>query len=451
MDTAPATSNAGRPLPPGSLGLPWIGETLAFVRDSFAFLAERGKKHGPVFKTRLLGESVICLIGPDAVSFFYDPRHFTRVDASVPQLRELLHPQAIPFLDQSPAHTVRRQLLLQAFTPEALAGYVPLLERITGRYLANWEGMESLLWVPELRALCFDVANTLFAGASPDSSDPAAFAAFARMNAGFLALPIKLPFTRYAGALRGRDELRAYIHERISVTPETAGAINVLGRLRAARTPAGEAMGSRELEIETVHLFFGAFAVITGALVNVGIALAEHADVRERVRSEVRAVTPSGPLDLEKLTKLSYLTQVSKEVRRYYKLVPTTFFARVKEDCELNGYRLPAGTKAIACLRETMHDPATFSAPDTFDPDRFSPERAEDKQPNRFIPHGGGPWEGHRCAGERLAELMIQVYATLLLRDYTWELPSADHSLTSGELVPMPKDGLPVRFAKHAG
>ena len=451
MNTAHAASNAGKPLPPGSLGLPWIGETLAFVQDSFAFFAERRKKHGPVFKTRLLGEPVICLTGPEAVSLFYDTRYFTRVDASLPQLRELLHPEAIPFLDQSHAHAVRRQLLLQAFTPEALAGYVPLLERITGRYLANWERTGSLLWVPELRALCFDVANTLFAGASPDSSDPAAFAAFARMNAGFLALPIKLPFTRYAGALKGRDELRAYIHERISVTPETAGAINVLGRLRAARTPAGEAMGSKELEIETVHLFFGAFAVITGALVNVGIALAEHADVRERVRSEVRAVTPSGPLDLEKLGKLSYLTQVSKEVRRYYKLVPTTFFARVKEDCELNGYRLPAGTKAIACLRETMHDPATFSAPDTFDPDRFSPERAEDKQPNRFIPHGGGPWEGHRCAGEKLAELMIQVYATLLLRDYTWELPSADHALTSGELVPMPEDGLPVRFAKHAG
>jgi len=98
-----------------------------------------------------------------------------------------------------------------------------------------------------------------------------------------------------------------------------------------------------------------------------------------------------------------------------------------------------------------MHDPATFPAPHTFDPDRFSPQRAEDKQPGKFIPHGGGPWQGHRCAGQGLAELMIQVYATLLLRDYTWELPSNDHALTSGELVPMPKDGLPVRFARYPG
>ena len=39
----------------------------------------------------------------------------------------------------------RFQLLLQAFTPEALAGYVPLLERITRRYLTNvlwtWGGV----------------------------------------------------------------------------------------------------------------------------------------------------------------------------------------------------------------------------------------------------------------------------------------------------------------------
>jgi retinoid hydroxylase len=452
MDTAaPATSNNSLPMPPGDLGLPWIGETLAFVRDSFAFFAERRQKHGPVFRTRLLGEPVVCLTGPEAVSFFYDARYFTRVDASLPQLRELLHPEAIPFLDQSPAHTLRRQFLMHAFTPEALAGYVPCLEEIARRYLADWERAGSLHWVPELQAMCFDTANALFAGAPPDVSDLAAFASFARMSAGFLALPVKLPFTRYGRALKGRDQLRAYLHERIAGTPRTPAATHVLGRLREARGQAGEMMGERELEIETLHLFFGAFAVITGALVNVGIALADHPDVRERVRKEVEALAPSGPLDLGTLTKLTYLTQVSKEVRRYCKLVPTTFFARVKEDCELSGYRLPAGLKAIACLRETMHDPATFPAPETFDPDRFSPERAEDQQPDRFIPHGGGPWDGHRCAGQRLAELMIQVYITLLIRDYTWELPSADRALTGGELVPMPKNGLPVRFARNAG
>jgi cytochrome P450 len=46
------------------------------------------------------------------------------------------------------------------------------------------------------------------------------------------------------------------------------------------------------------------------------------------------------------LTRLTYLTQVSKEVRRYYKLVPATFFALVIQDWELSGYRLPAETQS---------------------------------------------------------------------------------------------------------
>jgi len=447
MDTAPASATAQKPLPPGRLGLPWIGETLPFLKDSFGFLASRRAKHGPVFKTRLLGETVVCLVGPEAVSFFYDPRYFTRVDASPPQLREILHPEAIPFLDQSAEQTKRRQLLLKAFSPEALAGYVPFLERIARRYLQSWDKKQTFMWVPELQSMCFDVANTLFAGGDPDSSDRGTFDAFAKVSAGFLAPPIKLPFTKYGQALKARDELRAYIHQKVGAGSDAA-ATHVLARLRAARTPAGEAMGPKELEIETLHFFFAAFAVITGALVNMGIALADNPEVTRRLREEVRQVTPAGPLDLDRLKQLSYLDQVSKEVRRFYKLVPTTFFARVKEDCELGGYRLPAGSKAIACLHATMHDDATFKNAETFDPERFGPGRAEDKRPNSFIPHGGGPWEGHRCAGERLAEMMIQVYTTLLLRDHTWQLASTDRSLTGGELVPMPKDGLPVRFGR---
>jgi retinoid hydroxylase len=438
---------ASKPLPPGRLGLPWIGETLPFLTDTFGFIATRRARHGPVFKTRILGETVVCLVGPQAVSFFYDPRYFTRLDASPPQLREILHPQAIPFLDQSPQHTARRQLLLQAFTPQALAGYVPFLERITRRYLSSWEKEQTFPWVPQLQALCFDVANTLFAGADPDTSDRGAFDAFARMSAGFLAPPIKLPFTRYGQALKARDELRAYLHQHVAAAPEP-GASHVLARLRAARTAAGEPMGAKELEIETLHFFFAAFAAVTGALVNMGIALAEHPAVRQRAGQEVRALTPAGPLDLDTLNKLAYLRQVSKEVRRFYKLVPTTFFARIKQDCEFDGRRLPAGSKALACLHATMHEAGTFVEPDKFDPDRFAPGRAQVERPDSFIPHGGGPWQGHRCAGEALAELMIQTYAALLLRDYRWELASTDRALTRGELVPLPKDGLPVRFSR---
>lgn len=42
------------PLPPGNLGLPWLGETLNFLRAS-NFIDYRRQRYGPIFKTHLLG------------------------------------------------------------------------------------------------------------------------------------------------------------------------------------------------------------------------------------------------------------------------------------------------------------------------------------------------------------------------------------------------------------
>jgi hypothetical protein len=58
------------PLPPGSYGWPWIGETLDYLRKGkegrpWAFIDERVAKYGAeTFKTRFLGFPVAVLTGP---------------------------------------------------------------------------------------------------------------------------------------------------------------------------------------------------------------------------------------------------------------------------------------------------------------------------------------------------------------------------------------------------
>ncbi len=56
------------PLPPGSKGLPFIGETLQMLFDP-NFAVKRFRKYGPIFKTHILGRSTVFLAGPEAAEF----------------------------------------------------------------------------------------------------------------------------------------------------------------------------------------------------------------------------------------------------------------------------------------------------------------------------------------------------------------------------------------------
>ncbi|HEY7726499.1 MAG TPA: cytochrome P450, partial [Anaeromyxobacteraceae bacterium] len=202
MPTAPTTADAGarvseKPLPPGTLGLPFLGETLSFLRDPVAFLEERARAHGPVFKTRILGDRVVCLVGPEAVAHFYDERYFQRRGGSPPHFKQLFGELAVVFKDDA-AHRRTRRLMAQTFSPEALLGYRETVDRVVARHVARWASAGEVRGVDELGALCFAVANSLFGGADPDADDPRAAALFDTFVRGLLALPISLPGTTWS-------------------------------------------------------------------------------------------------------------------------------------------------------------------------------------------------------------------------------------------------------------
>src|SRR5512135_2079772 len=123
--------------PPGSMGAPYVGEALAFLKDPFTFTLDRTRKHGNIWKTRILGDTVVFFAGPKAFSFFMNAENFTRQSGSPKFLQEILHPDAVPFLDGD-RHKTRKRLLLSAFTDEALASYLPSIGRILDRYATKW-------------------------------------------------------------------------------------------------------------------------------------------------------------------------------------------------------------------------------------------------------------------------------------------------------------------------
>jgi len=436
-----ADTDSRRPLRelPARFSLPLIGDTLAFVRDPAGFLQERARELGPVFRIDVFGAPTACFVGPEAFAVVLDDKNVARAGANPPHVEELFNPEAVPFLDGAKQRR-RKRLLMQAFTTDALEEYLPTIEQIIDRYASRWPGLGRFAWVPELNAMGFGIAGALFIGADAHVEDRRIEIAFDRFAAGILSVPLRLPFTPFTRALRARAFLLDFIDRAID-EHERSPRKNVLSRLLAARDGA-DRLSRDEVRIETFH-FFGAYAAVIGGLSFLAQCLGRYPEVRARAREEILLQVPSGPLDMAAIRKLEYLDRVCKESRRVAPVLPITFFGKVMRECSFEGVRIPEGHKAVGCIGPTLLDGGIYPAPERFDPDRWL--HATDRQQKAWIPHGGGiHTEGHRCAGEALATLMLEVFAVRMLRRFDWSIENQDLSPTKGKLFATPASGLQV-------
>ena len=85
-------------------------------------------------------------------------------------------------------------------------------------------------------------------------------------------------------------------------------------------------------------------------------------------------------------------------------------------------------------------------SPERFDPERMGPERCEQKPQGAYIPFGGGP---RVCVGQHFAMVEMATVAALLLRGYQWELVPGQDLSPIPFPIPLPRDGLLVRFSRQ--
>jgi sterol 14-demethylase len=94
------------------------------------------------------------------------------------------------------------------------------------------------------------------------------------------------------------------------------------------------------------------------------------------------------------------------------------------EDYELGGYRMPRGWLTMLCPTVAHRLPEVFADPLRYDPERFSPGRAEDKRhPHALIGFSGG---FYRCPGQAFGTTEIKVVVGGLLSAYELMPPLAE-------------------------
>ncbi len=430
-------------IPPGSFGLPALGETLTFIAEPYNFVKQRYQQHGSIFKTNLLGKPTVVMVGPEAIEFVLSSHmeHFSWREGWPNNFKTLLGESL--FLQDGEEHRRNRRLMMPALHGAALANYVTTMEDITLSYLKIWEEKQEFIWFEEFKQLTFDIASQLLLGINTDNENIRLSQLFKTLTNGFFTInPLPLPFTTFGKAIAARNQILKYIVKIVREHQQNPTK-DVLSLLIQAKDEAGNGMSEKELIAQALLLLFAGHETTTSMLTWLCVELARYPEVMQRAREEQQRLASQGALNLEQLGQMPYLDQVLGEIERLYPPVGGGFRGVIK-DFEFNGFFVPAGWQLLYSIVMTHRLEEIYPQPEQFDPDRFSPQRQEHKQyPFSLIGFGGG---SRICIGIAFAKMEMKIVAAHLLRRYHWEILPNQSLDTVRIPTNRPKDGLRVRF-----
>jgi cytochrome P450 len=443
VDKLPRRPNPNLDHSPGDYGLPVIGRTFALLRHSHKTGRHMLDTYGPIFRTSALFQRSVGLIGPDAARFVLldEEKNFAAEPAWNLIIGGLF--QGGLLLRDFSDHRVHRRALQQAFKRPVLTAYCDSLNHYLDEGINTWPIDTHFDLFPRLKGLLLENAIQSFFGEDPHCNTQELSRAFIDMLNATLTLVRKpLPGSKWRRGMAGREVIKDYLKSQIQLRKSNPGN-DFLSSLCAASDEEGH-LTDEDIIDHMIFLLFAAHDTTTSTLSSATRILCRHPEWQERLRREF-ATVQGEQLSMDDFAALPELDWFFKEVLRMHPAVPGITRRTVKE-LEFGGYTLPENTSVFVSIR-LMHRMAEhWTNPDDFDPERFSPERAEHKRHSfQWLPFGGG---AHKCLGLHFAEMQTKIFLFQLLSRYSIALDPGHVPKIREVPLEMPKNGLHIALKR---
>ena len=427
---------------PGDDGRFLVGHSLEFLADPLGFARRMLAEHGPISRTNFLFQRRLSLISAEANEFVLLDRagNFSAYLGWEPVLGSLF-PRGLMLRDGDD-HRYHRRLMQPAFRKEALAGYLARMNRLIEPAVTIWLQQRELKFYPAVKRLTLEIAADLFLDVQLRSEiDKVGEAFFDLVEASNAINRIPVIGRLFERGLTGRSYLANVIEQRIAARRSGDGT-DLLSQLCRAEDENGQRYSDKEIVDHLIFLMMAAHDTTTSALTTIVYALTQHHEWQGRLRTLANTVGLPA-LVHEDLAKLEEVDWVLRESLRLYPPLTIIQPTAVKA-CEFQGVKIPQGTPVTVYPVATQRMAQWWTDPDAFDPERFSPARAEHRRHAfAWAPFGGG---AHMCLGLHFAEMQVKAVLLPLLR-------AADLSVAPGyrmpyQLAPIvrPRDGLPLKL-----
>ncbi|CAM8980482.1 unnamed protein product [Rhodiola kirilowii] len=417
--------------PPGSMGWPLVGETLAFLapHDSTSagsYLEDRIVRYGRVFSSHLFGWRTVvsCDLELNMFVLQNEGKLFT---VNYPKAMHNILGKLSLLIVSGEVHRKLRSVVINFSNySKSSPAFLNYVERLSKEIIDKFEGVDDIKFFDEAKMFAFNVAAKTLMNLTPEeAASTRILQDFLTYMEGFVSLPIFLPGTAHYKAVKARERLSFKMQKIIDERRKQKGAntdhkeSDFLDIIISKVDLSDEERVSVALDI-----LLGGFET-TATLVSLALyflanspaALSELRKEHQRIRRE-KLEAGENNLSLEDYKKMDFTLKVINESLRCGNVVK--FLHRKSlEDIEFKGYIIPAGWQVLPIFTGTHVDPALHKNPFEFDPWRWTDHTAGKK----VTPFGGGI---RLCPGAALAQIETAFFLHHLVLRFSWKVKGDD-------------------------
>ncbi|KAL4308938.1 hypothetical protein GQ457_01G003960 [Hibiscus cannabinus] len=435
-------------LPPGSMGLPLIGETLSFFVtsksiDIHPFLDERLKRYGPLFKTSIAGRPVAVSSDADFNYFVLQQEGKLIELYYMDSFTQMVHQDDMNNLGGS-FHRYLRRSILSHFGHEPLKRkLLSEFEDVITRELHEWTKQPEVDVKRRTVPMLFDLASRILMSHKPEDN---LGEDLNNMLQGFMRFPLYFPGTAFYNCIQKKRKALKLTTKLVEERMEQYGR-NKDGNKNGdfldqiVGDIGKEAFLTKEfvpfllfgLALATVETISPAITLATMYLLDNPSILRQLTEEHERIL-EKRENSSSG-LVWEEYKSMTFTHYVINETLRLENVLPG-MLRKVIADIHVDGYTIPKGWVLLINPTAQHLDSNTYEDPLTFNPSRWE-NIGSNTTAKHFMPFGGG---NRPCAGAEFSKVVLAVFL------HVWVTKFKMLKIKGGEVIRAPLLQFPDGF-----
>ncbi|KAK9923590.1 hypothetical protein M0R45_031999 [Rubus argutus] len=410
-------------LPSGTLGWPFLGETIEFVSCAYSdcpesFVNKRRRRYGKVFKSHIFGSPTIVSTDAEVSKFVLQSDSKAFVPSYPKSLTELMGKSSILLINGSLQRRIHG--LIGAFfkSPHLKAQITRDMQKYVQESMENWRDELPIFIQDETKSIAFQVLVKVLIRLDPGEDMEILKKQFQEFIAGLMSIPINIPGSRLYRSLQAKKKMVKLVQKIIQDKKES-GISNVpKDVVDVLLNDTSEQLTDDLIADNMIDMMIPGEDSVPLLMTLAIKYLSDSPTALQQLTKENKELKTlkdqlGEPLCWSDYLSLPFTQNVITETLRMGNII-IGVMRKAMKDVEIKGYLIPKGWCVFTYFRSVHLDENNFDMPYDFNPWRW---QDKDMSSCNFTPFGGGQ---RLCPGLDLARLEASIFLHHFVTQFSW-------------------------------